>query len=538
VQGSRVLAISPDGSRIAFVAIHEGKQQIYLRAMDSLESKAVPGTERAVSPFFSPDGKWLGFSVGGKLTKVMADGGAPLVLCDAPNVTGVTWGDNDTIVFARQFGNFGLSKVSAAGGDQEAITTRDPTKEEESHRWPELLPGGKAVLFTQWSRDLEGAQIVVQRLDGSERRVLVRGGSDAHYLPTGHLVYARAGVLLAVPFDLSRLEVTGNPIPVAEGVSLSPEGVAQFGISNTGSLVYVPGGLQGAGRKLVWLDRKGVEQPLSAPPRAYQTPRLSPDGLRLAVVIQGANDDIWIYDIPRQTFTRLTFEGRNLNPLWTPDGKRIIFRASPVGGERLNLFWKLADGSGEAERLTVSDYSQVPSSLSPDGQVLIFNQLDPTTNYDLWVLPLTGDRKPRPFLQTPRNEWFSDLSPDGHWLAYTSDESGQNEIYIRPFPTGGAKWQISIEGGIRPSWTRNGELVYPNGDKMMAVSIATQPTVSVGTPRLLFERHYEGALNYDVTADGQRFLMLKSSEQDQKATQIVVVQNWFEELKRRVPTGK
>ena len=538
VQGSRVLAISPDGSRIAFVAIHEGKQQIYLRAMDSLESKAVPGTERAVSPFFSPDGKWLGFSVGGKLTKVMADGGAPLVLCDAPNVTGVTWGDNDTIVFARQFGNFGLSKVSAAGGDQEAITTRDPIKEEESHRWPELLPGGKAVLFTQWSRDLEGVQIVVQRLDGSERRVLVRGGSDAHYLPTGHLVYARAGVLLAVPFDLSRLEVTGNPIPVAEGVSLSPEGVAQFGISNTGSLVYVPGGLQGAGRKLVWLDRKGVEQPLSAPPRAYQTPRLSPDGLRLAVVIQGANDDIWIYDIPRQTFTRLTFEGRNLNPLWTPDGKRIIFRASPVGGERLNLFWKLADGSGEAERLTVSDYSQVPSSLSPDGQVLIFNQLDPTTNYDLWVLPLTGDRKPRPFLQTPRNEWFSDLSPDGHWLAYASDESGQNEIYIRPFPTGGAKWQISTEGGIRPSWTRNGELVYPNGDKMMAVSIATQPTVSVGTPRLLFERHYEGALNYDVTADGQRFLMLKSSEQDQKATQIVVVQNWFEELKRRVPTGK
>ena len=175
--------------------------------------------------------------------------------------------------------------------------------------------------------------------------------------------------------------MTGNPIPVAEGVSLSPEGVAQFGISITGSLVYVPGGLQGADRKLVWLDRKGVEQPLSAPPRAYQTPRLSPDGLRVALVIQGANDDIWIYDIPRQTFTRLTFEGRNLSPLWTPDGKRIIFRASPVGGERLNLFWKLADGSGEAERLTVSDFSQSPSSLSPDGQLLVFNQLDPTTNY-------------------------------------------------------------------------------------------------------------------------------------------------------------
>ena len=537
-QLSRVVAISPDGSRIAFVATHEGKQQIYLRAMNSLESKAVPGTERAVSPFFSPDGKWLGFSAGGKLTKVMADGGAPLVLCDAPNVTGVTWGDNDTIVFARQFGNFGLSKVSAAGGKPEAITTRDPTKEEESHRWPELLPGGKAVLFTQWSRNLDDAQIVVQRLDGREPRVLVRGGSDAHYLPTGHLVYARAGILLAVPFDLSRLEVTGNPIPVAEGVSLSTEGVAQFSISSTGSLAYVPGGLQGAGRKLVWLDRNGVEQPLAAPPRAYQSPRLSPDGQRIAVVIQGANDDIWVYDIPRQTFTRLTFAGRNLSPLWTPDGKRIIFRASPVGGERLNLFWKLADGSSEAERLTVSDYSQTPDSLSPDGQVLVFTQLDPTTNYGLWLLPLTGDRKPRPFLQTPRNEGVSELSSDGHWLAYTSDESGQYEIYLRPFPTGGAKWQISTEGGIRPHWARTGELVYPNGDKMMAVSIATQPILSVGTPRLLFERNNEGVFNYDVTRDGQRFLMLKSSEQEQKATQIVVVLNWFEELKRRVPSGK
>jgi len=539
-QLSRVVAISPDGSRIAFVATHEGKEQIYLRAMDSLESKAVPGTEGAASPFFSPDGKWLGFSAGGKLTKVMADGGAPLVLCDAPNVTGVTWGDNDTIVFASQFGNFGLSRVSAAEGKPEPITKRDPTKE-GSQSWPELLPGGKAVLFTQWSRDLEDAQIVVQRLDGSERRVLVHGGSDAHYLSTGHLVYARAGVLLAVPFDLSRLEVTGIPIPVAEGVSFSTGGVAQFGISKTGSLVYVPGGLQGAGRKLVWVDRKGVEQPLSAPPRNYQGPRLSPDELRVAVVIQGANDDIWVYDISRQTLTRLTFEGRNLSPLWTPDGKRIIFRSSPTGSERLNLFWKSADGSGEAERLTASDYDQSPSSLSPDGQVLVFSQLDPTTNYDLWMLPLTGDRKPRPFLQTPRNEFLSDLSPDGHLLAYSADESGQYEIYVRPFPTGGAKWQISTEGGIRPFWTRKGELVYENGNKMMAVSIATQPTLSVGTPRLLFELHNEGvlnALNYDVTTDGQHFLMLKPSEQEQKATQINVVLNWFEELKRRVPTGK
>jgi len=388
------------------------------------------------------------------------------------------------------------------------------------------------MLFTAWSRNLDDAYIVVQRFDTRERRILIQGGTDARYVPTGHLVYARAGTLLAVPSDLSRLEVTGDPISVAEteGVSLASEGVAQFDISETGSLVYIPGGIQGAERTLVWVDRQGAEQPLAAPPRNYINPRLSPDGQRVAVVIQGANDDVWVYDILRQTLTRLTFQARSISPVWTPDGSRIIFRSSRAG--ILNLFWKVADGSGEEERLTTSQKNQTPQAVSPDGQALVF-----ADSGDLWILPLAGDRKPRPFLTTPFAENGAQFSPDGHWLAYTSNESGRNEVYVRPFPAGAGKWQISTEGGTEALWARGGELFYRNGDKTMAVGLTTEPTLTVGKPRLLFEGRFENPQSGSpgVTPDGQRFLMLKAGQQEQEATKINVVLNWFDELKHRVP---
>lgn len=442
-------------------------------------------------------------------------------------------------------------QVSAAGGEPQELTTLEDG--EISHRWPEFLPDGKAVLFTALTANtLEAAQTVVRSLETGERRALIPGASYARYVPTGHLVYiqsATPGTLLAAPFDLSRLEVTGAPFPVVEGVMMSPNGSAQFSFSHLGALVYVPGGaVQAAASTLVWVDRQGAVEQLGAPSQQYSDPRLSPDGRRLAVRIVGASADIWVYDIPRGTLTRLTFEGSNQHPQWTPDGRRVAFRSNRAGP--INLFWKPADGSGAAERLTTSENAtQSPSSWSSDGQVLAFFQRsvgedDSNTLRDIWVLPIEGERKPRPFLQTPFEEAGAVFSPDGNWLAYMSTESGRQEIYMQPFPGPGGKSQISTEGGREPIWARNGrEIFYRNGNQMMAVEITTEPTFSAGTPKMLFEGgNFQAAVmsraHYDVTPDGQRFVMIQLGGSDSAPAQINVVLNWFEELKRRVPTGQ
>jgi serine/threonine-protein kinase len=346
----------------------------------------------------------------------------------------------------------GLFRVSALGGTPTPLTTPDRKKGEFSHRWPEILPGSKEVLFTIWAGNFfnwEYNRIGVLSLKTGERRVLLEGGTYARYVPSGHLVYARAGELWAVPFDLKRLEVTGPPVSIVQGVSITRNlGVAQFSFSRDGAFAYVPGGTNVGERTLLWVDRKGAPQPLPAPPRPYGVPRLSPDGQRLAVGIQSTGG-LWLYDLARGTLTRLT-ESRSNYPIWTPDGKRLTF-LSAVGGT-IGLSWMLADGSGAPERLTTSENGQYPGSWSPDGQVLAFSEPDPTTGYDIWMLGLQGDRKPRPFLQTPANESGPIFSPDGRWVAYLSDETGRNEIYVRPFPGPGGKMQISTEGGTEPMW--------------------------------------------------------------------------------------
>ena len=466
-------------------------------------------------------------------------------LCDTSPTWGASWGADDTIVFGR--GPAGIWRVSGQGGAPEQLVAVDEKGGEVAYG-PQLLPGGRGVLFTLGTPTIGGgwnnAQIVVQSLDNGERKVIVKGGRDARYVETGHLVFARSGTLLAVPFDLARLEIRGGPVPLLEGVGdagvTSGTAATHFSLSADGTLVYVPGiPEQEAQRRLVWVDRAGVEQPLAAPPRAYDRPQLSPDGQRVAVEI---GPQVWLADLTRDTLTRFTFEGpTNESPNWTPDGKRIIFTSSKEGSR--NLFWQLADGSGGLERLTTSEQLNIATSLSPDGQLLAFHESNAGSPRNISVLRLS-DRKAQPFLGTPFNEGGGMFSPDGRWLAYVSDESGRPEIYVQPYPGPGGKWQVSTEGGTEPAWNRNGrELFYRSGDKMMTVETNTQPGFTIGKPRMLFEGQYLATpfpllgSDFDVAADGQRFLMVKEIERAQSSAQINVVLNWLEELKRRVPVN-
>jgi Tol biopolymer transport system component len=538
------LALSPDGTYLAYVARQGSTQQLYLRALDSLESKPISGTDDAVNPFFSPDGQWIGFFAAGKLKKTPVGGGAVLTLGDVSTPRGASWGSQGMIVFTpRSQGEAAVQQVPDSGGTPQLVTHFE--KGETSHRWPEFLPDGKAVLFAAAPTALSftNAHVAVQSLGTSERRNLTQGGTYPRYAPSGHVVYAQGGSLMAVPFDPQRLRTTGAAGPVVEGVLQSPvTGAAQYSFSNTGSLVYVSGGVQTTQRKLVWVSRTGAEQPLAAQPHAYGFPRLAPDGRRVAVGILEQESQVWLYDLARETLTRFTFEGNyNPVPVWTPDGKRIAFESNREGTP--NVFWQLADGSGGLERLNTSEFIQAPMSFAPDGQLLAFNEITPNGLSNIWVMRLS-DHKAQPFLRTPFYLGAPQFSPEGRWLAYVSDESGRNEIYVQAYPGPGGKYQISTEGGTEPIWNSNGrELIYRSGKKMMAVEIATKPGFTAGTPRMLFEGAYEPApvmalRNYDVSRDGQRFLMIKPVEQEQAAlTQIVVVQNWFEELKRRVPTG-
>jgi Tol biopolymer transport system component len=551
------VALSPDGAYLAYAVTQGGSQQLYLRAMDSLEAKPIAGTEGATAPFFSPDGRWIGFLAGGKLKKVLVGGGTTVTLSDASIPRGASWSSQGIIAFAAN-GTSGLQQVSDAGGAAQPLTRLG--KGENGHRWPEFLPNGKAVLFAAGpGGNWNNAQIAVQTLGTGERRNLVLGATQPRYVPSGHLVYGQGGTLMAVPFDSQRLIATGPAVPVVESVMGSTiTGDTQYSFSATGSLVYVPGGVQTTQRRLVWVNRNGSEQPLAAPAHGYDRPRISPDGQRVAVGIDEQEMQLWLYDLSRDTLTRLTFEGnRNQIPAWTPDGKRIAFESNKDGAQ--NIYWQLADGSGGLERLTTSEFTQVPYSWTPDGQALAFVEVNPTTGLDIWVLrvgdpspgsgqvPSTSSgqvRKAQPFLRTRFNEGAGRFSPDGHWLAYISDESGRYEVFVQSYPGPGGKWQISTEGGTEPVWNRKGqELFYRSGDKMMAVDIATQSGFAAGKPRMLFEGQYAPApttsANYDVSPDGQRFLMLKPIEQTlSTSTQINVVLNWFEELKQKAPTGE
>jgi serine/threonine-protein kinase len=372
------VALSPDGTHLAYVARQGGAQQIYLRAIDSLEAKPIPGTAGAVNPFFSPDGQWLGFFTGNKLKKVSVSGGAAQTLADASFPNGASWGSQGTIAFSPATVS-ALQQVSEAGGAPQPLTRLE--KGEISHRWPEFLPGGKAVLFSTGTSTANWTvtQVAVQSIRTGERRNLVQGATQPRYASSGHLVYAQGGSLMAVPFDTQRLAVTGAAVPVVEDVlQTSFGGSAEYSFSANGSLVYVPGGIESVQRRMIWVNRLGAEQPVAAPARAYRTPRLSPDGWRITVAIEEEETQTWLYDLSRGTLNRLTFEGStNFGAAWTPDGKRVALQSNKEGPQ--NIFWQLADGSGGPERLIASEYTIYPMSWSPDGQLLAFIELNPTT---------------------------------------------------------------------------------------------------------------------------------------------------------------
>jgi len=539
--------ISPDGTRLAYVIETGETRHLYLRMLDQLEGTLLAGTEEAWNPFFSPDGQWVAFFTEKKLKKVSVSGGAPLTLCDVTDGgCGGTWGTDGTIVFMNYTG--GLSRVSAEGGKPEELTKTDEVNKNSAHRWPQFLPDGKAVIYTNNDGPLNNYNesiIEVLPLDTKQRKTLTRGGLYARYVPSGHLVFVHKGTLFAAPFNLKRLELTGPPTPVLERVAYAADmGGAEYDFSQTGTLVYrreEPLRLS----TLVWVDRQGTVTPLVDTPREYGDPVLAPDGKHLAVTIGSENkenpSDVWVYDIERESLTRLTFDDSyEISPAWTPDGQRVAY-GSGKDHYSLGIMWKPADGAGEAERLTDSSSNQWPVSWSPDGKVLVFTKGGEKTEGDIWFLRLEGDRKPEVFLQTSSSEMAARLSPDGRWLAYYSNESGAYEVFVRPFPSGDRKWQISTKGAWPARWSADGkELFYLQEAKtMMVVAISAEgSTFSADKPRKLFEVPSSWYAGFDVAPDGQRFVMVKPVEEEKAAdrTHLTFVFNWFEELKAKVPT--
>jgi serine/threonine-protein kinase len=517
-------------------------RQLYQRSLDDFVDRAIPGTTNTpgLLVFFSPDSESIGFFAEGKLKKISLAGGSPITLCDAP--TGYRSGDwlEDTIVFSANLESGpGLYRVSANGGEPETLAIPNLDEGEQAYALPDFLPDGKNLLFT--IRLTTGFQTALLSLETRERKVVLENARQAYYLPTGHLIYEQAvtGNLMAVPFDLAALEVTGDSVQVVQGVRQTPNTVADYAISDNGTLIYVPGTSTGGLNRstLVWVDRRGQEEPLSAEPQSYHSPRISPDGSRLAIVIfESGGSDIWIYDLEREILTRLTFDpATDSFPVWTPDGQRIVFNSGRAGAGN-DLFWKSADGTGQVERLTTNPNNQGAFSFSPDGKRLVFGE---ATNSDLQVLSMEGERTSQPLFQSQFNESRARISPDGHWIAYESNESGRIEIYVRPFPNvEEGKWQISSDAGQQPIWAPGGqELFYRSRQAMMVVGIKTEPTFSAGSPVVLFTGRYTTftgpILNYDISPDGQRLLMIK---QEEGPGQINVVLNWFSELKRLVPT--
>ena len=513
-QAERGIALSPDGRTLVYAG--GPSNRLHVRRIDRIEPIALEGTEGARNPFFSPDGQWLGFFAGVHLKRVSLAGGAPLVVCDATTARGATWGPDDTIVFAGGL-TTGLFQVSAQGGTPKAIT--QTAADERSHRWPEFLPGGKALLFVVQVRgpdDIVEMHVVAQSLVTGERTTILKGAGSPMFA-NGTVIASRSGSLVAVPFDPVRLRTAGAPVSVVEGIADNPSGgAAQFAVSQNGALVYVAGTLN-VNREIVWVDRQGGATLIDELRRPVSSITLSPDGNRAALKLQDGAADIWIYDFLRSRLSRLTFSpGTDQNPAWAPDGRRVFFAG--VRGGPFNILSRAADGGGDDELLLENGDDNYPSSVSPDGRWLLFVRMSGQRDVDVWVLPLEGDRRAKPLFATPFVESRARFSPDGRWIAYHSNASGRFEVYVQPFPPSGGKWQVSSDGGESPVWSpTTRELFYRKGDSLMAVPFESEPSFTAGRPRLLFTERFDDSGTaggtYDVSPDAKRFIVVRRAEE-------------------------
>ncbi len=544
------MAISPDGSRIAVtLAGADGKVHIYTRLLQQTKLTQLAGTENAGSAFFSPDGQWIGFQADAKLKKISVDGGAVVTVCDAPNLRGASWGDDGNIVVSLG-NNTALSVVSSAGGAPTPLTKLNEGS--RTHRWPHVLPGSQAVLFSAYTAaNPENATIEVITAKTGARKTVLKGGYSAHYAPVsqraGYLLYMHNNTMFAAPFDTAALSVTGASVPLLEEVSSNTIAGGNFALSANGTLLFKSGKDESTSGRISQFDGTGNVKPLHTVPGAYSTPRLSPDGKRLAFSMGSTppgNADIWIKDLDRDTPSRLTFiPGVNRFPVWTPDGKNIVFRSDK------DLYWIRADGAGEAQRLDSALSPEFPSSISQDGRLLAFFSQGNAASYDIFTARIEGDAtqlklgKPESFLGTTFAELYPAFSPDGRWLAYQSNESGTNEIYVRPFPGPGGRRLISSGGGFAPRWTKDGrELFYVANDRrVMAVSYhASGETFTAAKPHVWSEVRLTlgiGAHEFDITPDGKHIVAVlpETEEKSKPDNHLTVLLNFTDELRRKVP---
>jgi serine/threonine-protein kinase len=541
------LSTSPDGTKLVFVARAEGVSRLYLRTREDLTPRVLPGTEDATNPVFSPDGTQVAFFASGMLKRATLDDAVVDVIrigdTDGPR-RGITWLTNDTLVYAP-LATGGLVSLGATGGTPQTLTTLDEKSGERTHRWPAALPGGRAVLFTVGSLtspdNYDAATIEAVNVATGRRHVVLQGAASARYVATGHLLFARGASVYAVPFDLDTLTTRGTPVQVLQGVNGdSTTGAAHFSVADDGTAAYTPGSAQAGSNRLMWVDRSGTASALSLPQGLYFDPRLSPDGTRVAVSwysLSSGTGDIWLSDLTRNTFSRLSFSGGAASPIWSRDGRTIYYSYLDPNGRKTTIMRKPADGSRDAEPVIVLDGGRgYIQDIDRQGQWGVIDFSPQGAVGDVLKVALTADAKPEPLVSTKFDDLEATLSPNGRWLAYVSDETGRFEVYVRDMSSSGGRWQLSTTGGEEPHWSGDGrEIFFRNNSKLMSVAVGDQGALDPKTPTEVFDGVYDWrsdtGLSYAVDPKGGRFLMIRPSDESTISSMVMVL-NWFDELRR------